>query len=744
MGQTFHDTKIAWQHRIATRLGMSLFLIISGLLIVFGIYRYQDIYSKTLQELHELGTITANRLAVSAVSPVWNYDFAQLDEIVGSEMQEKRLHTVLIWQQDGSFLKGYTKDPDGAIVESPETIDEKNLIRKEQDMRKFDETLGHIAVYLTPRFMNSELQQEIFKTVVSIVMLDIAAVTFLWLITLRVIRPVKAIVTIANAISAGDFRQDITLRRQDEIGLLADAFRNMKTTIADVLREMNTLILSIQDGKLSTRGDTSSFAGDWGELIRDMNRLLDALVTPIKLTEVYLGRLSKGEIPDQLTEDYNGDFNEMKQNLNGLIQATSETTRIAEEIVQGNLTVEARKRSEQDRLMIALNQMIEAFLTPLHTTSRAIARIAEGDIPEKMTAEYKGDFKTIKQHVNTLIDATTEITTVAEELAQGNLHVEVHERSEHDTLMHALNEMIGRFQAVITHAQATAHTVATSSQQLSVSADSMSEGASEQAAAAEEVSSSMEEMTANIRQNADNAKDTENVALKATEYAKEGSQIMAEAVVALRQIAEKIMVIEDIAMQTRLLSLNATIEASRAHEHGRAFSVVASEVRKLSDMTKRAAEEINTLATSSLEVSSKAGEMLNTLGPSIEQTAEFVQNISAASIEQSSGAEHINTAIQQLDQATQQNAAVAEEVSATAENLANQSEQLQQAIAFFRSEQPPAPANAADATDRRQPAGDPLRHSAALQDTSHQKIDLDKETEQPVHDYQDRDFEPYS
>jgi methyl-accepting chemotaxis protein len=286
-----------------------------------------------------------------------------------------------------------------------------------------------------------------------------------------------------------------------------------------------------------------------------------------------------------------------------------------------------------------------------------------------------------------MLKGMQEIARSAEEMSTGNLMVSLQERSEQDTLMQALNMMILHVKSAVTNVRGTSNTIAAVSQQLSSAASQLSSGAAEQAASMEESSSSMEEMAANIRQNADNARQTEQIALQSAEYAQETERVVAETVVAMQQIAQKIAIIEDIANQTRMLSLNATIEAARAQEHGKAFSVVASEVRQLSETTKKAAEEISQLAASSLDVSEKAGTMLTTLVPSIQRTTELIQEISAASNEQSTGAEQINRAIQQADQVTQQNATIAEETATSAEELANQAQQLQQTIAFFTIEE---------------------------------------------------------
>ena len=231
--------------------------------------------------------------------------------------------------------------------------------------------------------------------------------------------------------------------------------------------------------------------------------------------------------------------------------------------------------------------------------------------------------------------------------------------------------------------KATEH-VAAGSQELSSGSETLSQGASEQATAAEEASSSMEQMSSNIRQNADNAHQTEKIAQKSASDAREGGKAVAATVIAMKEIAGKISIIEEIARQTNLLALNAAIEAARAGDHGKGFAVVASEVRKLAERSQQAAAEIGNLSTHNVQVAEQAGEMLARLVPDIQRTAELVQEISAASREQDAGAEQINKAIQQLDATIQQNASAAEEMASTSEELASQADQLRDIIAFFR------------------------------------------------------------
>ncbi|WP_319582566.1 Cache 3/Cache 2 fusion domain-containing protein [uncultured Pseudodesulfovibrio sp.] len=257
-------------------------------------------------------------------------------------------------------------------------------------------------------------------------------------------------------------------------------------------------------------------------------------------------------------------------------------------------------------------------------------------------------------------------------------------RDEMDELGEAVNAMGDKLREVVSEVQAAAESVTAGSGELTNTSQALAEGASNQASAVEEVSASMEEMTSSIEQNTDNAQQTEKIARQAAGDAEEGGKSVTQTVEAMRQIADKIAIIEEIARQTNLLALNAAIEAARAGEHGKGFAVVAAEVRKLAERSGVAAAEISELSASSVAIAEQAGTMLDKMVPDITRTAELIQEISASSDEQSAGASQIKDAVLELDRVVQQNAAESEHVAAASETLSGHAMQLQQIIGYFR------------------------------------------------------------
>jgi len=274
---------------------------------------------------------------------------------------------------------------------------------------------------------------------------------------------------------------------------------------------------------------------------------------------------------------------------------------------------------------------------------------------------------------------------VVSKVAAGDLSMDVLTKSGDTTSMLAgIRTMVEKLSQIITEVRSASDNLSSASEEVSATAQSMSQATSEQAASVEETSASVEQMSASINQNTENAKVTDGMATQSSTQAVEGGEAVKQTVDAMKSIADKIGIIDDIAYQTNLLALNAAIEAARAGEHGKGFAVVAAEVRKLAERSQVAAQEIGEVAKGSVGLAEKAGRLLDEMVPSIKKTSDLVQEITAASEEQSSGVAQINTAMNQLNQITQQNASSSEELAATAEEMSGQAEQLQQLMGFFK------------------------------------------------------------
>ena len=282
------------------------------------------------------------------------------------------------------------------------------------------------------------------------------------------------------------------------------------------------------------------------------------------------------------------------------------------------------------------------------------------------------------------------------EVAEGDLSVRIDTRPEDDgSMLFALREMVEKLGQIIGEVRSAGEGIANASEQVSSTAQSLSQGAAEQSAGVEESSSSMEQMTASISQNAENAKVTDGMATKAAQEARQGGEAVRNTVDAMKRIADKIGIIDDIAYQTNLLALNAAIEAARAGAQGKGFAVVAAEVRKLAERSQVAAQEISELAGSSVKLAERAGGLLESIVPSIQKTSDLVQEIAAASQEQASGVSQVNTAMSQLSRTTQQSASASEELAATAEEMSGQAHHLKEIIGFFTLRGTPASAGGA-------------------------------------------------
>ncbi|KTT75758.1 hypothetical protein NS334_02290 [Sphingomonas endophytica] len=395
--------------------------------------------------------------------------------------------------------------------------------------------------------------------------------------------------------------------------------------------------------------------------------------------------VAQGDVSHTVEVRSNDEVGLLTNALNEMAGNLRQTAGVADTIAQGDLTIDHKPLSDKDRLGHAM----VAMTAGLRKSAALADTIAVGDL----SVDYVplSDKDRLGHALVSMVTGLRKSATLADEIARGDLTIDHTPLSDRDKLGHALVSMVDRLRVVVGDATTAADNVAAGSQELSAASEQVSQGATEQAAAAEEASASMEQMAANIKQNADNAAQTEKIARQSSTDAEASGVAVDKAVDAMRTIAAKIGIVQEIARQTDLLALNAAVEAARAGEHGRGFAVVASEVRKLAERSQTAAAEISAVSGDTVQAAAQAGEMLTKLVPDIRRTAELVAEISAACREQDIGAAQINQALQQLDTVTQQNASASEEITSTSEDLANQADELQQSIAFFRISDDAAP-----------------------------------------------------
>ncbi|CAN2049668.1 methyl-accepting chemotaxis protein [Candidatus Magnetomoraceae bacterium gMMP-1] len=559
-------------------------------------------------------------------------------------------------------------------IENSKTMnDMADLIGEARDKKYFDTFRGIMADFIAEeqtlmkklQLNNVSTMNTTTEIIISCIIATIAIGLFIvFFVTNRIRKQVggepDVIAEIAKEIAEGNL--SISLNQKRKTGILA--------ALADMLEVLNNIVTNIKNvadkvaaGNLHARGNASAFNGGWHDLVSGINYVIESLAGHIN------------EIPTPIVS-IDLDFNILFMNKAGVKLFDKTSNQLIGQKCYDLFTTSDCK-TNQCACSIAMKSGIKKRSdTDAHPRGKDLFITYSGVPIKDQTGKIVGAFEVIMDR--------TEMKKIVTKMSAGDLIIDVKKNSTGDSLMQDLNSMITKLNQVITNVKSAANNVASGSQQMNSATAEMAQGATQQASAAEQASSSIEEMAANIKHNADNATQTERIALKSSEDAQEAGSAVIETVSAMKQIAEKISIIEEIARQTDLLALNAAIEAARAGEHGKGFAVVAHEVRKLAERSQTAAREINKLSISSVKVAENADKRLNRLVPDIHKTAELIQEISAASNEQNIGSEQINHAIQQLDNVIQQNVSACEELASTSEELASQADQIQNEIEFFK------------------------------------------------------------
>ena len=588
----------------------------------------------------------------------------------------------------------------------------------------------------------ARLDRIMYSTVISVSILLLGFLAYSWYLVMSVLRPVNAMIEKMTLFGRGLMPPNDVNNYGLEFNQLNEGIKATVFSVQSLIADAAMLSHAAVEGNLSTRADATKHQGDYRKIVQGVNTTLDAVIGPLNVAASYVDNIAKGSIPIKITDDYHGDFNVIKNNLNtcidaldGLIDEMSNMSEqhdlgdidvmINEERFQGSYRVMAKGVNDMVSGHIGLNKkamtcfkefgegnmdaVIENFpgkkkfinetIEQVRANIKALIADAimlslaaeEGRLQIRADAsKHHGDFRKIVDGINKTLDGVIlpvneaiEVLTLVE---QGDLTRTVtgNYQGQLADFKDTVNNTIVNLSKTISDVILAADQLTNASEQISSTSQSLSQAASEQAASVEETSASIEQMAASINQNAENAQITDGMAGKASNEAKEGGVAVKQTVTAMKEIANKIGIIDDIAYQTNMLALNAAIEAARAGDHGKGFAVVAAEVRKLAERSQVAAQEIGELAENSVKTAESAGRLLDEIVPSIAKTSDLVQEIAAASQEQSSGVSQINTAMNQMNQITQQNASASEQLAATAEEMTGQSEQLQNLMSFFK------------------------------------------------------------
>ena len=362
---------------------------------------------------------------------------------------------------------------------------------------------------------------------------------------------------------------------------------------------------------------------------------------------------------------------------------------LSDSVKKGDLTKRTKLELHKGgyrKVLEGFNQTLDLVVSPLNITTNYLERLSQGHIPPIIEGNYEGRFRELIQSLNSFIYTNKEIVEKAKQISEGLLYVELHKRSESDELMSALGNMVDTFTGVIQKLNLASSNVAAAGKEINGAAIQISRGTNEQAASSEEVSTSMDQMTATIRRNTDNSKMAEVRALTIDGHIESVQRSFDETKMAMWEIAEKIKVINDIAKKTDILAINASIEASRAGDAGKGFSVVAAEIRKLAEHSFMAATQIEGITENSVNAAQQSYTLIEELIPELKETSVLMQAISSSSAEQLEGAEQVGAAMQELAQVIQQNTTSSEELTSISEEFVAIAGSIEDEIKFFKLE----------------------------------------------------------